>query len=353
MVSTRSSQLRRAATGLCVAALTLMLLGCGQTQQVSEAAPPADAVYRLSLHAVDAPGKRTEWVDPQTGHWRIEQEGQTIIFTGDSYVTVSERDGVAVRTGSPAYLGYLVERAISRRPLRSYIAGRAGADSVDVRAAAGGKTQLEFQSGHSVVAATIEESVSPGDAERRGLFSIPAPVRSTAREVPVGTTASLPVQAYWLGPAVQGRTAVFATEHFTPLTEELLRSPGWSERDEAIVHSTFYELPSARGTSSALPGQEGPEGEIRVVSQPIAAVVSQVAIQAYNGRNGDFEYKPWPRETVQLANGEQAVVIADRADGIGRLRAGFAVITETTLVNVVGPIAVADIAALARQLRPL
>jgi hypothetical protein len=62
---------------------------------------------------------------------------------------------------------------------------------------------------------------------------------------------------------------------------------------------------------------------------------------------------PWPRETVQLANGEQAVVIADRADGIGRIRAGFTVITETTLINVVAPIAVADIAALARQLRPL
>ena len=353
MATTRRSQLSRAATGPCVATLTFVLLGCGQTKEVSPAAPPADAVYRLSLHTVDGPGKRTEWVDPQTGRWRIEQEGQTIIFTGDSYVTVSESDGVAVRTGRRAYLGYLVERAISRRPLRSYIAGRAQVDGVDVKAPADGKARLEFQSGHSVVAATIEETVSPADAERRGLFSIPAPVRSTAREVQVGMTASLPVRAYWLGPAVQGRTAVFATEHFTPLTEALLGSPGWSERDEAIVHSTFYELPSARGKSSALPGQEGPEGEIRVVSQPIAAVVSQVAIQAYNGRNGDFEYKPWPRETVQLANGEQAVVIPDRADGIGRLRTGFAVITETTLINVVGPIAVADIVAVARQLRPL
>jgi hypothetical protein len=353
MATTRPSRLSRAASGLCVAALTLVLLGCGQTNEGSGAAPPADVVYRLSLRAVDGPGKRTEWVEPQTGRWRIEQEGETIIFTGDSYVTVSESDGVAVRTGSPAYLGFLVERAISRRPLRSYVAGRAQANGVDVKTPADGKTRLEFRSGHSVVAATIEETLSPVDAERQGLFSIPAPVRTTAREAPVGVAASLPVRAYWLGPAVKGRTAVFATEHFTPLTEELLISPGWSERDEAIVHSTFYELPSARGVSSALPGQEGPEGEIRVVSQPIAAVVSQVAIRAYNGRNGDLEYKPWPRETVQLANGEQAVVIADRADGIGRIRAGFAVITETTLINVVAPIAVADIAALARQLRPL
>jgi hypothetical protein len=292
-------------------------------------------------------------VDPQTGRWRIEQEGETIIFTGDSYVTVSESDGVAVRTGSPAYLGYLVERAISRRPLHSYVAGRAPRNGVEVTTMEGGKARLEFQSGHGVVAATIEETVSPAEAERRGLFSIPAPVRSTAREVPVGITASLPVRAYWLGPAVQGRSAVFATEHFTPLTDELLRSPGWSERDEAIVHSTFYELPSARGRSSALPNQEGPEGEIQVVSQPIAAVVAQVAVRAYNGRNGDFEYKPWRRETVQLANGEQAVLIPDRADGVGRVRTGFAVLTETTLINVVGQIAVADMAALARQLRPL
>jgi hypothetical protein len=351
-MATTRAPLRGVAAGLCVAALTFVLLGCGQTNESSEAASAANAVYRLSLHALNGPGKRTEWVHPQTGRWRIEQAGETIIFTGDSYVTVSETDGVAVRTGSPAYLAYLVERALSRRPLHSYIAGRAQADGVGVETS-NGKTQLEFRSGHSVVVATIEETLSPADAESQGLFSIPSPVRTTSRETTVGVAASLPVRAYWLGPAVEGRTPVFATEHFTPLTDEMLRSPGWSERDEAIVHSTFYELPSARGKSSALPGQEGPEGEIRVVSQPITAVVSQVAIQAYNGRNGNFKYKPWPRLTVQLANGEQAVVIPDRADGIGRIRAGFAVITETTLINVVGSIAIADIAALARQLRPL
>lgn len=344
MAATRSA--------LCVAALTLVLVACGQTHEGSGAAPPADVVYRLSLRALDGPGKRTEWVDPRTGRWRIEQEGETIIFTGDSYVTVSESDGIAVRTGSPAYLGFLVERAISRRPLRSYVAGRAQASGVDVKSV-DGKTRLKFRSGHSVVAATIEETLSVADAESQGLFSIPGPVRSTAREAPVGVASALPVRAYWLGPAAKGRTAVFATEHLTPLTEELLRSPGWSERDEAVVHSTFYELPSAGGKSSALPGQEGPEGEIRVVSQPIAAVVSQVAIQAYNGRNGDVEYEPWPRETVTLASGEEAVVIPDRADGIGRIRTGFAVITESTLINVVGPIAVKDMAALARRLRPL
>lgn len=349
------AQLRRVATGAYLIGLALALGACGETASVSGAeAPRSDVVYRLLLRAVDGPGGRTEWVDPQSGRWRIEEDGETIIYTGDSYITVSKSDGVAVRTGSPAYLGYLVERAMSTRPLLSYVSGRPEESGVDVKASADGKTQLHFSLGEkALVVATVEKTISPAAAESLGLFTVSTPARTIAREVRVGVPATIPVRAYWFGPSLGRRAAVFATEHFTPLTDDLLKSPGWSERDEAIVYSTFYELPSAEGKNSALPDQDPPPGELRVVSQPVTAAVAQVAIQAYNGRNGDLEYAPWPRKKVTLANGEQAVVIADRADSLGRIRAGFAVITETTLVNVVGRVSVEEISALAEQLRPL
>jgi hypothetical protein len=346
--------LGRILMGSSVLVALLTGLGCGTAQGGPAAELQAlGDVYRLHVRAVEGPGARTEWIDLNSGQWRIEQGEETIIFTGDSYVTVSEADGVNVRTGSNAYLGPLADRIISRRPLQSYFAGHAKEDGVTIATSADGKPQLRFRTGESSVRATIEAGLSRDQAERMALFVIPPNVRTTAREVPIGAPPTIPVRAYWFGPALEGRSAVIATEHYTPLTKELLSSPGWTRRDEAVIHSTFYELAPAGGKSSALPDQDSPDGEIRVVSQPLSAQVAQVAIEAYNGRNGDLEYDPWPREKVVLADGEEAIVIADRADGSGPTFPGFAVITETTLVNVIAPVRSKDMAALARLLRPL
>jgi hypothetical protein len=346
--------LGRAVAALLLAVALLATVACGATQADPAAQPQSrDGVYRLLVRAVDAPGTRTEWIDVESGAWRIEEGEETAIFTGDSYVTMSALDGVAVRTGSSAYLGSLADRAVSRPALASYLADAAKDAGVEVSATTSGKTELQFRAGAIPLKATIAERITAAEAAKRDLFTVPANPRTMATEVPVGVAASIPVRAYWFGPSVDGRDAVTAVEHFTPLTDELLSSPGWGRRDGAIVHETFYELPSAEGKSSALPGQSAPDGEIMVVSQPLRAPVAQAAIDAYNGTNGDLEYEPWPRQTVTLANGEQAVLIPDRGEGTGRVRAFFAVITATTLVNVVAPVATEDMAALAQQLRPL
>jgi hypothetical protein len=112
----------------------------------------------------------------------------------------------------------------------------------------------------------------------------------------------------------------------------------------------FYELPSARGKSSALPGQDQPSWEIQVSSQPITLPAAQGAIEAANGRSGDLRYEPWPRTTVRLRNGEKVVVIPDAGEGTGPIRAGFLVITEETLVKVTGEFTLGEIRSLAEQL---
>lgn len=54
-----------------------------------------------------------------------------------------------------------------------------------------------------------------------------------------------------------------------------LKPEGWNGRDEAIDCIVFYELDSAGGASSALPGQEEPDREIEVTSQPIDLAAAQ------------------------------------------------------------------------------
>jgi hypothetical protein len=81
--------------------------------------------------------------------------------------------------------------------------------------------------------------------------------------------------------------------------------------------------------------------------------IAKRAIQAYNGKNGDLRYKPWPRTSIRLRSGEAATVIPDRSEGAGPVRPGFAVITKTTLVNVAGSFKATAIPSVAAQLRPL
>jgi hypothetical protein len=352
MATTRKGRIV-AAVGVVVCAATVTACGEGTDRTAAPEAPPAVGVFKLHVRALNGPGLRTEWIDVSSGRWRIEQEGETIIYTGEAIVTDSGPDGVDVRTGSRTYLGPLVERTIAKRALRSYLAGSAGRAGVTVSTSAGGETRLRFRRGDIAIQATVKEVRSAAAADALGLFTPPTNVRTWAREVAVGAKASMPVRAYWLGPTVAGRRAVTATEHYTPLTNELLASPGWGPTDEAIVHSTYYELASAGGKSSALPGQAPPDGELRVVSQPVEAVLARAAIAAYNGHNGNLEYEAWPRQAIKLANGEPAVVIPDRGESVGSMRESFAVVTKTTLINVVGRIAVKDMPSLAAQLRPL
>jgi hypothetical protein len=352
----RRTLVRRSGCGILTAAVVLGLVACGAEQEGSKSARAAasgGSVFRMQVRALNGPGLRVEWIDVGSGEWRIEQEGETIIYSSDSISTDSGADGIDVRTGSRAYLGPLVDRTVSQDALESYLAGTTDAAAVKVARADGGGTKLLFERGDIDVSATIEARMTRAQADARRVFMLSGHVRTIAREIPAGVRPTIPVRAYWLGPTVGGREAVTATEHYTPLTEEMLASPGWGPTDEAIVHSTFYELPAADGKSSALPDQAPPEGEIRVVSQPVEAVIAQRAIDAYNGRNGDLEYEPWPRQRVTLANGEVAVVIPDRGEGIGKTRASFAVITPTTLINVVAPVGIDEIVPLAAQLRPL
>jgi hypothetical protein len=217
-----------------------------------------------------------------------------------------------------------------------------------------GTMVLKFETDAGVeIGATVKSVISPAEADERGLFDVPTDlVVTSAIEAPVGKLTSLPVSRYWFGETFGDHSAITAVGHETVLTDAL-RAQGWSERDATENYIVFYELASAKGRSSALPGQDEPSGEIQVSSQPIRLPAAQGAIDAANGHNGDLEYEPWPRETVRLLDGEEVVVVPDAGEGIGPIRAGFLMITKETLVTVTGRFKVEEIPASAAQLRPL
>jgi hypothetical protein len=331
--------------------------GCGQTEEPDSTSPAQGSVAAVQVEV--SPGSQpiepawVEWISPAGSEWRVELGDETVIFTGTSYIRTSQGEGTYVRTGSPEFLGYLTDMAVSERAVRSYLNGTAAQEGVEVATTSSGQTELRFKHNGRPAVARIERLLSPQDVQAEQLFAEPAQVRTRATEMSAAEPSSLPLRAYWFGPTVADRVAVTAVDHHTPLTPELLATPGWGPSDEAIVHMVFYEKPSAKGRSSALPGQMPPAGEFQVVSEPVDSEAARSDIEAFNGRNGDLEYPPWPRETVTLASGEEAVVIPDLGEGSGPVRAGFAVITPTTLVYVHGSVRLADIPALAAQLRPL
>jgi hypothetical protein len=340
--------LRLLVRGVLVA-LVLTLLPAGPA--ASRRAAEGD-VYRLVVTAKSKDGAEqwTEWVEPSSGQWRIEQAGRTYIYTGASYAILDRRQGAHVRTGSPLFLGTAPNRAVSREPLRKYLAGdSAGIEVTTVD----GKVELGFKRPEASMLAAIVEKIPPAEVQQRKLLVIPPDeVTSAVTERRVGLKPTLAVRAYWFGMRFAGRLATVAVEHFAgPAARGASRTAPTGP--SFAYHLTFYERPSAAGKTSAYPGQRAPSGEVQVLSQSVTSSVARRTIRAYDGVNGELRTKRWPRSTIKLANGESATLVPDRSGGTGKVRMGFAVITRTTLVNVSGSFRLSQIPATAALLRPL
>jgi hypothetical protein len=310
-----------------------------------------DLIYQLAVVATASGSTQesTEWVAIASGAWRIETEGRIQIYTPTAggvqssreYASREPQTGFYVRTGSPEFLGPLADRSLTRAALRSYLSGTAAGDGIEVGTSPDGRTQLRFRLGAVAVVATIVGQVGDAHVSATDLFEIPPDqITSSDAERYPGELPRLPVRAYWFGSTLSRRSAVIAVEHF-------------DRRTATAAYSTLYELPSAGGKSSALPGTPRPAGEIQVVSQPIRSPLARRAIQAFNGKNGELRYRPWPRTRLTLRTGERATVVPDRSEGAGKVRSGFHVLTKRTLVSATGSFRVGAIPALARRLKPI
>jgi hypothetical protein len=279
--------------------------------------------------------RRLEWVSPSTGEWKIREGKRTILHRPGLYVSMSPSLGTYVRTGSPTFLGHLQESALSLRPIKAY-----GVYSRNARSGITKRGSLyTFMRGHAQVSVRVLGHRTLSDTQARQLFEPRLPlVTRRAAEVAPGAKPTLPVRAYWLGPAAYGRvaqTSVQYTRVRTPLEKRIGANSG---RREARAYITFYEVPEAGETSSAVPSQTPPAEEIQIVNQPISLPLSQATIAAFNGTNGDLRYEPWPRETIMLKDGETATVVPNIGEGTEGTAEGedvfrqFAVITGETLV---------------------
>jgi hypothetical protein len=335
------------ALALCAVAL---VAACGGAQTPERSGPGTAAgdaeVFELQVGPPGTKDTVTEWLDVEAGRWRLEDRDRTLIYTGSDYAVIEGASGY-LRQGSPEFIGGLGSLAPGMEALRAQLADRSAS-------LAPGSVVFELESEGGVkLEATVVSAISTFEADARGLFAVPVDrITTTATEVALGRPTSLPVSPYWFGETVGDHSAVTAVEHETRLTDAL-RAEGWSERDATEDYVVFYELGSAEGRSSALPGQDQPAGEIQVSSQPITLPAAQGAIDAANGRNGDLRYKPWPRTTVRLPTGEKVIVIPDAGEGGGPVRAGFLVVTDETLVKVTGEFTLREIENLAAQLRPV
>jgi hypothetical protein len=133
---------------------------------------------------------------------------------------------------------------------------------------------------------------------------------STTVELPPGAKPSLALEAYWFGPTMGAAEAITARE---------IRSHGPS-----FSYSVYYELPSAEGETSADPGKAPPPGEILVTSIARRGAVIRKTIATY---------QQGKHTTIALADGERATFFPFP----GPSESGFAVLTESTLIRVVGP----------------
>jgi hypothetical protein len=153
---------------------------------------------------------------------------------------------------------------------------------------------------------------------------------STTAELPPGAKPSLPVEAYWFGPMVGAAEAITARE---------IRSHGPS-----YSYSVYYELPSAEGRTSAEPGKAPPPGEIHVINLARRGEVIRKTIATY---------EQGKQATITLAGGEEATFFPFP----GPSEVGFAVVTKSTLIQVLGPgvtlLVEEERKAMAVRLRPL
>ena len=314
-------------------AARLALVALAATGGVTLASPPprlppnlvqlgavAGPVYRVSGSSFGV-DRWTEFVAPRSGHCRREAGfGRIEITGGRTRAVLDPRSGVSVRTGSTPFLGTLMAACGSLAPLRDQLAR-------GEPIAVGTSVVLGPQMGGSV-----EEELTVERARETGVFSVPlARVTSYTIERRAGERPWQAIRAYWLGRSFSRWRAVTAAESFV----------------EASVYGVFYELPAARGRSSAQPGQPRPRGEIQVVSQPRRQVRRTVLeVQSAQRRHR------WPRWQIRLANRERATVYPNLGEG-RRPVVGFVVVTRTTVVSFSGSFQLRAIPALARRLRPV
>ena len=337
----------KAALYPALAAVTVLLVLPAGSSLAGPSRAAKDLVYKLSVSVADGRERATEWVT-WSGFWRSERpDGGIRMYTKTSrsaihhsYATFYPNTGFSVRTGSAAFLGSAVDGSLALAAVKSYAGGNATRDEVEVTTTPEGKTQLRFTVRGLRVVATIEERTGLIDPTESATFRIPEQqVTSVTTERFPGERPAGDVRPYWFGMKFGQRRVVTTIEHARrrPIRE--------------LVYVALYELPSAGGRSSALPGQGAPVGELQVSSQPVKSTLAQRAINAFKGSNGGLRYKPWPRTTVKLRSGERVTVVPSRSEGIGPVRAGFSVITKSTLVGVSGSVQLKNIPALARKLR--
>jgi hypothetical protein len=348
------------AAGTCVviaAALTLPSAFAGATTSYNE------DIYKITVTppaSTGDPATVPEWVSLATGTWREDVENQSLISSDGSYVVIDNATGsVYHRSGSTSFMGPLHAAPEGVLALRAYLKGDPGLANRGLHLVVGtdssGKTRLDAvdASGKPAFSTTIDGRVSDEDAAAAHLLDTsPVQPQVTDTELTVGEAPSDGVVAYWFGRSVGTWHAAAAAQHTRVRTPAQIAA-GMSARGEAQVYETLYEQPGITVTS-AQPGLlTRPKGELQVTNEPLTSAHAQGLVDAFNGKNGDENYPPWPRSKITLADGEQATVVPDQFDGTGPIRSGFFVITGTTLISVSGDVAAADISTMAAKLTPL
>jgi hypothetical protein len=320
-------------------------------------------IYKITVTSPTASGGPDvpEWVSLTTGTWRADVQGQSLISSDNSYVVIDNATGsVYHRTGISSFMGSLHGPPEGVLALRAYLKGDQTLANRGLHLAVGkdsaGKTRLDAvdSNGKTAFSTTIDQRVSDQSAAAAHLLDTsPSQPQVTDTGLAVGQAPSDGLVAYWFGRSINTLHAAAAAQHTRARTAAQI-SAGMSPRGEANVYDAFYEQPGVTATS-AQPGPRGarPNGELQVSSEPITSAHAQGLIDAFNGKNGDETYPAWPRSSITLANGEQAVVVPEQFDGDGPTRNGFFVMTSTTLVSVTGDVALAEIPTLAAKLEPL
>jgi hypothetical protein len=319
-------------------------------------------IYKITVTSPDANGGRAtpEWVSLSDGTWRADLENQTFIANVDNYVVIDHDTGsVYHRTGSPSFLGDLGSAPDGVLALKAHLKGDTTLKQRGLHLRVGknenGRVKLDVLNASDtlVLTVTVDERVSDEDAAAAHLLdATPAQAHVTDRALAVGQSPSGGNTAYWLGPAVDKWHAAAAAQHAQARTP--IQIPGgMGPRGESQVHVTFYERPGVKVTGAQPGVLNRPEGELQVVSESLSSAHAQGLVEAFNGKNGDETYAAWPRSSVTLTNGETATVVPNQFDGDGSVRSGFFVITSSTLVQITGDVALADIPAMAAKLRPL
>ncbi len=318
-------------------------------------------IYKITVTSPKANGSIPEWASLATGTWRTDREDQTFISGDDSYVVIDAETGsVYHRKGSPSFIGVLHDAPEGVLALRAHLKGDPTLSNLGFELRVGknsaGKTTLDAvdNAGELAFSVTIDQRVSDEEAEAAHLLdTTPSRPEVTDTELAVGAAPTVGVTAYWFGRMLDGKWHAAAAVQHTRTRTEAQIAAGMSPRGEAQAYVVLYERAGVLTTSAHPGGKTRPAGELQVTSEPVSTAHAQGLVDAFNGRNGDETYAPWPRSIVTLADGQSATVVPSQFDGDGQVRDGFFVITPTTLVSVTGEVAFADIQALAANLRQL